>query len=481
MNNMPQIRSAGACLLILGMLLGQPLSAHSEDRPNILFLLADDYSFEVLHALGHKEIQTPNLDRLVASGTTFTHACNMGGYHGAICVASRTMLLTGRSLWKAKDLDQQMKAGKEIGPLWPELLKSAGYDTYLTGKWHVSTNPKKRFDRAEHVRPGMPPSVPEAYHRPAAGQPDTWSPTDPKFQGYWKGGKHWSEVTADDAVHFLQQARNSSHPFFMYVAFNAPHDPRQSPQSFLDRYSLSNLSVPKNFLPEYPWKDKIGCHATQRDESLAPFPRTGDAIKVHRREYYALITHLDAQIGRILEALEKSGMAGKTYVFFTADHGLAIGHHGLMGKQNLFEHSVRAPFLARGLKFPAGRRIDTRIYLQDVMPTVLELAGVEVPSWVQFKSLLPLVDDVTAPHYRAIYGAYMNLQRSVVQDHYKLLVYPEVPKTFLFDLNADPEEMNDLSHQPGQQNRIQSLFATLQTLQQETEDPLPLDLNHDRH
>ena len=112
-----------------------------------------------------------------------------------------------------------------------------------------------------------------------------------------------------------------------------------------------------------------------RDEDLAPFPRTAFAVQTHRREYYAAVTHLDAQIGRILDALEKSPAAANTYVFFTADHGLSCGEHGLMGKQNLYDASVRVPFIVAGPGVPAGKKIDAPVYLQDAMPTVLKLAG----------------------------------------------------------------------------------------------------------
>ncbi|HAV61561.1 MAG TPA: choline-sulfatase, partial [Verrucomicrobiales bacterium] len=109
------------------------------------------------------------------------------------------------------------------------------------------------------------------------------------------------------------------------------------------------------------------------------------AVKVHRQEYYAIITHMDAQIGRILDALEATGKADNTHIFFTADHGLAVGHHGLLGKQNMYEHSLRPPLIVAGPGIPRGRRIEARVYLQDIMPTTLELAGAPVPDHVEFR------------------------------------------------------------------------------------------------
>jgi choline-sulfatase len=442
-------------------------------RPNVLFILADDHSYDSLHATGNPEIKTPNLDKLARQGVRFTRAYNMGAWNGAVCLASRRMLNTGRFLWRAEklDLNDEVAAGR----MWSQRMKSAGYETYFTGKWHVPINAESVFDHVSHVRPGMPDQTPEGYNRPIQGAADPWRPWDTSNGGYWKGGKHWSEVVADDTIAFLEQANQHNQPFFMYVAFNAPHDPRQSPKEFVDQYPSNEISVPANFLPEYPYKDAIGCGTELRDEQLAPFPRTEQAVQVNRQEYYAIITHMDQQIGRILDALEASGRSDNTFVFFTADHGLAVGHHGLMGKQNMYEHSMRVPFLVAGPGIAADKNISTPIYLQDVMPTTLALAGAVVPESVQFKNLLPLIRGQRDQQYQAIYGGYTRLQRMVTENNRKLILYPEVPKARLFDLENDPREMNDLAAQPEQQATMKSLFATLRDLQAETGDNLELE------
>lgn len=445
------------------------------DKPNILFVFTDDQAVDTIHALGNSEIHTPNFDRLVNSGTTFTHCYNMGSWSPAICVASRAMLLSGRSVWRAQKIYDTAEQEREAGRWWPSYLKQAGYRTYLSGKWHVKASPEKSFDVARNVRPGMPNDTPAGYNRPLPGKPDPWSPSDPKFGGFWKGGKHWSEIVADDAVDYLQQAAQDSAPFFMYIAFNAPHDPRQSPQQFVDMYPPEKVTLPVNFLPEYPFKDLIGCEPTLRDEKLAPFPRTEHSIRVHRSEYYAIVSHLDQQIGRILDALKASGKEKNTWIFFTADHGLAVGRHGLVGKQNLYEHSVRVPFVVVGPKATAGERIPAPIYLQDVMPTVLDLAGVSKPEHVEFHSVLPLVEKKqTNSNYSAIYGAYLELQRMVQADGFKLLVYPKAKRIRLYNTAADPFEQHDLVDDPQYQPRIRQLAKSLRTLQQQTGDALSL-------
>jgi choline-sulfatase len=257
----------------------------------------------------------------------------------------------------------------------------------------------------------------------------------------------------------------------MYLAFNAPHDPRQSPKEYVDKYPLEKLSLPQPFIEDYPYD--IGSNRV-RDEKLAPFPRTEYAVKVNRQEYYAIITHTDAQVGRILDALERSGKADNTYIFFTADHGLACGHHGLMGKQNMYDHSVRVPFMLVGPDVPQNKQIDASIYLQDVMPTTLELAGVAIPDHVQFESVLPLVQGRTERSRTAIYGAYMNTQRMITVGDYKLIVYPQIGKKLLFDLKNDPLEIHDLAGKSEYSAKVAELTMKLNELRPTVGDALDL-------
>ena len=447
-------------------------------KPSILFLFADDMTYEAIRAFGHTDIDTPNLDRLVARGTTFSHAYNMGSWSGAVCVASRTMLITGRSVWDAKNIYATTDAERQAGVLWPQLLQAAGYRTFMTGKWHIQTDAARCFDVTRHVRPGMPKTVPASYNRPPAEGADPWDPTDVRLGGFWEGGRHWSEVTADDAIAFLGDADGDAGPAFFYIAFNALHDPRQSPREYLDRYPVERIAAPQPFLPKYPHAEAMGAGPGLRDEKLAPFPRTTQAVKIHRREYYALVTHLDDQIGRILRALEASGEADNTWIFFTADHGLGVGHHGLMGKQNQYDHSIRVPFVVVGPGVAAGVTDPTPIYLQDVMPTTLELAGAVRPDHVFFQSLLPRLSrgagkPPTAP-YESIYGGYLNLQRSVSHAGWKLIVYPNSKTLRLYHVAEDPQETIDLATQPEHTERLRDLCDRLTALQRDLGDPLDL-------
>ena len=159
---------------------------------------------------------------------------------------------------------------------------------------------------------------------------------------------------------------------------------------------------------------------------------------------------------------------------FTADHGLACGHHGLLGKQNMYDHSVRVPFMVVAPGVEAGRRISQPIYLQDIMPTTLELAGVERPEHVDFQNLLPILSGEQKTKYNSIYGAYLKLQRMVTKDGWKLIVYPEAKKARLYHLTEDPYEWYDLSDEKESKKKLKELFAELRKLQEQTGDELDL-------
>lgn len=474
MNRREFLQTCGLSTAMLACPQLAQAAASTKDKPNFLFVFADDMTYETIHALGNDEIQTPNLDKLVAKGTTFTHTYNQGGWHGAVCVASRTMLATGAYLWKAKKREPKLEKDAKEGRLWSQLLGDAGYDTYMSGKWHVKIDPGKIFDHARHVRPGMPKATEDNYDRPHKGKDDVWQAWDTAQGGFWQGGTHWSEVLANDGMDYLNMAKERDNPFFMYLAFNAPHDPRQSPKEYVDRYPLDSISVPENYQPLYPHKDDIGCGPALRDERIAPFPRTEFAVKTHRQEYYAIITHMDAQIGRILDRLEETGKADNTYIIFTADHGLACGNHGLLGKQNMYDHSMRVPMMICGPGIEAGKQISAPIYLQDVMPTTLELAGKDKPDDVEFNSLMPILQGKSDGHLDAVYGAYVNHQRMVTDDNFKLIYYPKIKKKLLFDLKADPGEMHNLADAPEHKAMVDALWKELKRLQKETGDGLRL-------
>ncbi len=484
--------SASALLSPMDLAAGE--SNPTKKKPNFLVIVADDQCFRSINALNNKEVHTPNFDRLMARSTTFTHCFHQGSWSGAVCVASRAMMHTGRFLWTC--------GGESCGhyPLLGETLQKNGYHTCAVGKWHNGDATALRsFMTGKGVAPGFLPSTPIkvqdhfglAYDRPRPGNP--WTPWDPKYRGQWtpnelwdieEGGatptagahyeirQHSCELYADNAIKLLHQmVKQPDKPFFLYMAWNAPHDPRQAPKEFLDMYPADKIEVPPNFLPQHPFD--IG--ASGRDEELAPFPRTREIVQVHRQEYYALITYMDQQMGRVLDALEKSDQADNTYIIVTGDHGLAVGEHGLMGKQNLYDCSVRMPFIISGPGITAGKQIDAKIYQHCLFPTVCELANVPAPATVQFPSLLQLLNGQRDQLFDSMYCAYLKVQRSVRTDTHKLILYPQVQQVQLFDMVKDPWEMKNIAGDSAYTMTIADLFKQLKQLQETTGDKLVLE------
>lgn len=462
-------------LLLAGMTAttGASETVKISNNPNFLFILADDLAFDALGATSSDSIYTPNLDRLRSQGVIFNQVYNSGSWSMAVCVASRTMLNSGYQVWRAEQYEKK----RPSTPVWSELMKNAGYETYFTGKWHgPGVSPKLIFDHTGTIRGGMPSQSKDCYARkfdPAA--PDVWTASDTRYGGYWEGGTHWTEVTASESINFIKKAAVRKKPFFIYTAFNAPHDPRQSAKKYLSMYPLQKIAVPDHFLPDYPYAKAIGCGPTLRDEQLAPFPRTARSIQMNRQEYYASISFLDEQIGRILDQLKVSGKADNTYVIFTADQGLSIGGHGLMGKQNLYDASVRVPMFISGPRLSPGRSVDSFIYIQDLMPTVLELANTAVPAHVEFKSFKLLLEGKSgAKTEDAVYGGILNLQRMIRTQNYKMMIYPKAKKVRLYDIKNDPSELHDIAGVPQSKAIVDSLFSRLRAMQGQLNDKIDI-------
>jgi arylsulfatase A-like enzyme len=211
-------------------------------------------------------------------------------------------------------------------------------------------------------------------------------------------------------------------------------------------------------MPEHPFDNG---EMRVRDELLAPFPRTLDVIREHIAAYYAMITHLDHHLGRVLDALEARGELGNTIIVLAGDNGLAVGQHGLMGKQNLYEHSVRVPLVVAGPDVPQGRRTDALVYLHDVMPTTLELAGLPIPGTVESASRVPLVRGESTEGLDTVFAAYMGVQRMVRDRRWKLIRYPQVGETQLFDLANDPWEVQNLAGEEAHAGTVERLSEHL--------------------
>lgn len=432
--------------------------AHAADRPNVLFLFSDDQRHDTIHALGNDEVRTPNLDKLVEGGFTFTHAFCMGSTVDAVCQPSRAMLLTGRTLYHAPRL-----IPKDV-PLWPEEMRKAGYVTFGTGKWH---NGPEAFARGFSAGGAIFIGAMSDHRMVPVHDFDPSGKYDKK--DLHVGEEFSTELFADAAVKFLKEYKEDK-PFFLYAAFTAPHDPRTPPKEFAELYDPAKLSVPKNFLPVHPFNNG---DLKVRDELLAAWPRTPEMIRRHTADYYGMISHLDAQVGRILEALDKSGKAKNTIVIFSSDHGLALGQHGLLGKQNLYDCSMRPPLIIKGPGIPKGKS-DVLCYLLDLFPTVGELTGVKMPEGVEGKSLVPVLGGKEKGVRDSLFLAYREVQRAVRTERWKLIRYVQVNKTQLFDLEKDPHEITDLADDPKQADRGKELLKQLEEWQKKVDDKQPL-------
>lgn len=440
--------------LTLLFTLGLGATALAAPRPNILLLFTDDQRADTIGALGNDHISTPRLDELVRSGTTFTRAYCMGSQQGAVCVPSRAMLYTGRTLFRVKDnLDGQ--------PTWPEAFGKAGYRTFLTGKWHnQGPSALRSFREGKAVFLG------------GMGHPFSLPVQDFDGKGAFTPkrteAKHSVMQFTDAAIEFLQRQK-AGEPFLACVAFNLPHDPRVSLPEHLALYDANAPPLPANFLPVHPFDNGW---MTGRDEALAPWPRPADNVQRQLAEYYACVSLLDEQVGRILDTLRERGLRDNTLVVFTSDHGLALGSHGLMGKQNLYEHSMRAPLVFAGPGIPQDQRRDAFAYLLDIFPTLGELAGLAAPAGVEGLSLAPVIRGAKPAVRDSVFTSFMQVQRAVRDNRWKLIVYPQINRVQLFDLRADPDELKDVS--AANTDEVTRLTALLKDWQGKLGDTQPL-------
>lgn len=435
-------------LFLLVLIMAGPAYAQ-RSRPNILILFADDQRADTIGAYGNPHISTPNIDRLVRSGFSFRGNYIFGGNNGAVCVPSRAMLMSGRTWFNVDTIE--LKGAK----LLPELLGENGYETFATGKWHNGQESWLRaFKSGEAVMFGGMSDhtkVPVRDLVPGKGL------SEPRT-----GEKFSSELFADAAIEFIEN-HDGKRPFLAYVAFTAPHDPRQPPEVYREMYYKKLPPLPRNFLPQLPFDN--GMMSDLRDENLAPWPRTASVIRDQIAEYYGMITHMDAQIGRILRTLKRTGQEKNTIIIYAADNGLALGSHGLLGKQSVFEHSMRVPLIISGPGIPRGKSTRAFTYLIDLFPTICDIAGIDIPAGLEGETLRPLWEGTKSRIRESVFLPFLQIQRAVRDRRWKLIVYPKIGHIQLFDLVNDPFEMRNLIDKPeysGQVSRLQGLMKQWQ-------------------
>lgn len=427
-------------------------------KPNILLLFSDDHQSTAINALGNPYIKTPNIDKLVKQGMAFTNAFT----ETPTCSPSRTALLTGcGSLTHGTFYPKYAGSVNKNLKRWPQTMKEAGYETFWTGKFNTHGKPQEwGVEEASRIFP-----------RGMGDHHMTFTEDGKKVSGFS------SELFADAMIRFLNKQHDK--PFFATVAFTAPHDPRTPPGEYSTMYKPNEVPLPANLLSHYNYNDG---YEKIRDEMLIPYPRNLDTVRQEIANYYGMITHMDAQIGRILEALNQNGLDKNTIVIYASDNGLSIGHHGLMGKFSFYKHSLLVPLIMRGPSIPQDKTTDIHVYLHDVFPTICEMTGIEIPETVEAKSFLSVLEGDTKPIHQYMFGSLSNLKRSVTTTDYKLIRHYHAENTenstdeyLFFDLKNDPLEIINQIDNPKFSAEIARLKEVLKKRQIRKKDFLPAD------
>ena len=410
-----------------------------DSRPNFLFILVDDQSpFDLKTYDPTSTLDTPNIDRLAASGMVIDGAYHMGSFSGAVCMPSRHMIMSGRTVWHLPPAPAGTKTsppGLEKNTI-PAVFNRAGYATMRTcklGNSYEAAN--KQFTvRKDATKRGDTDETGSAWHAEQVLE--------------YLGNRH---ETKDEK------------PFLIYFGFSHPHDERDGKPELLAKYGATNHTdpnnppalnskqppLPKNYLPKHPFDNS---HADVRDEVAVSgvWNRRDEAsVRNELGREFACSENIDIQIGRVLEKLKAMGQLDNTYIIYTADHGMSVGRHGLMGKQNLYQHTWRVPFIVSGPGIKAGTRADGNIYLLDVLATLCDLANIPAPASNEGLSFRPVLEGKAKSMRDVMYGVYSGGSkpgiRSVKQGDWKLIQYEapdrKVSETQLFNLAANPDEL----------------------------------------
>ncbi|GGZ24610.1 choline-sulfatase [Echinicola pacifica] len=468
----------------------------ADPKPNVLIIYTDDHRYSGVAALGGMQVRTPNMDRLIEDGLAFDNAFLMGAFTGATCVASRAMLLTGRNVF---DLNGQGHTIPEDHPTIGEVFGQAGYQTYIIGKWHQDNASLARSFHGGAALMSRGIYWEDHFRMPLWDwDPQGNYPADKGYlirrdhEGRWQRsslegmahrgpistedfGPHTSEIFAYEAKKFLDEYQKED-PFLMYLAFHAPHDPRQAPRDFLNAYPPELIDLPPSYMPSHGFDNG---HMFLRDEELAPWPRTRERMQQELASYYAIISHLDAQIGKVVNALKANGQYENTLIVLVGDSGLAVGNHGLLGKQNIYdEDGIHVPLVFSGGAIKQkGERREAYAYIHDIFPTIAELAGLSIPGSTDGKSLAKVILGEQESVRDYTYHAYRQFQRAYRKGDMKLIEYVRAGDsnkqlgeyeagsrvTQLFDLSKDPWEIKNLAIFP-------EYFETVKTMRKEMKE-----------
>jgi len=430
----------------LSLVLLLPAATAESRRPNILFIIVDDQSpFDLKAYNPESALRSPNLDRLAAQGIVLDGAYHMGSFVGGVCTPSRHMIMSGRSVWHlpiGPGADAHCPPNLEQSTM-PAVFNRAGYDTMRTCKMGNSYE--------------------------AANKLFTIRKDATKRGGTDETGSAWH---GEQVLAYLQnrEATQDRDPFLIFFGFSHPHDTRDGKPDLLANYGATNHTdktqpppahpkqpaLPENYLPAHPFQHG---HPGLRDEVAVSGVwerRDERTIRNEIGRQFACSEAIDTEIGRVLAKLEAIGELDNTYIIYTADHGMAIGRHGLQGKQNLYEHTWRVPFIAKGPGIKPGTRAAGNAYLLDVLATLCDFAGITAPASNEGLSLRPVLESKKPVVRETLYGVYNGGtkpgMRSVKYGDWKLVKFDvmdgSVRETQLFNLRENPHEFLEQHHDP---------------------------------
>lgn len=461
--------------LFLSLALAGVAAAAAPARPDIVLIVADDLRPDALAVCGNNEVRTPHLDRLAARGARFPRAtCSY-----PICNVSRTEMFAGRLLLAAAG--RTGTVALRFDPAWilyPAHFATHGWRTVYSGKWHVAGTPRAAgFAETAGLfsSGGGPSGVRATLLETPTGRAVTgysgWTFKDSDGKPLPQHGvgltPHTDRIMTDFAVAAI--ARAGEEPLFLQINFTAPHDPLHWPAGRENARDYRKQALPGNYRAAHPFETG---NLAGRDERIVAPPRREDDVRRERAIYFTQVEHIDAQVGRIVAAVERAGRLERTVFVFTSDHGLALGSHGLMGKQNQYEHTINVPLIVAGPGVPRGRVFAAQCYLRDLYPTLCELAGLGIPASVTARSLAPVLRGERAEVQDEIFGYYTGTQRMVREAAgWKLIHYPVSDRFQLFHLGDDPLELRNLIADPAHAAHAARLREKLAAWQRAHGDP----------
>ncbi len=469
------------------LLTGAARGAAAE-RPNIVMFMTDDQAWSAMGAYGNPILKTPNMDRIAAGGILFERAFVVN----SLCAPSRASFLTGRyghatgvttNAGEPKVpqehysdeyiVDLSNSAGLPVMPrgeiTFPEILQAHGYCTAFVGKTHLAPHNRDRgydyyfgFKGQGRYRN---PILAEHFGGDAPYE-------DKEYPG------HLTDLLGDHAVKFLETVRDRTKPFCLLLWFKAPHANWDAPDRF--KQALAGVTFPKPDTWDYDLSRKPAAVADTHMQ-IGKADQTVD-YDSYLRNYYQCLLGVDDNVGKVLDALDRQGLAGNTAVIYTSDNGMFLGEFGMLDKRLMYEPSIRIPLLVRHpQRIRPGARTARMALNLDLAPTVLELAGVAAPGNLHGRSLVPLfAGDGSGWRTEWLYEYYeypwwhrVRPFRGIRTDRHKLIHwYSTSPEQFeLYDLAADPQELNDLAQDPASAALIRRLYERMQALRRETGDP----------